>query len=314
MTPQKTHSFGRSGRNLSPRASSTNLRDSSRLGALSEKPDEPMPERNAAPLTNTLSHEGTNGVGATENIMDSPVPTGAPALSGGMNGTRGIELSDVPPPPGPPPSQQPSSPNKDAEGYTIPAPMNDPISEAQREATGEDVDQLYKLNIQPKPIQEEDQEAQQAALSSVANTLMKGPAVRRAGTLRGRRDVRNTIYVPSPNVGEAPSSTEAALPGIPGSPPLSQSLSRPTAVQALASEASIAGTSDSQSVRSGHSLGNLVHVKHPEMTGPGLNTSIIETVSAVFENGEVKSATIAGEVAFVNNPSESGETKGMPQA
>lgn len=235
--------------------------------------------------------------------MDTPVPV--PAATG-VNGTH--DVSDVPPPPGPPPSQ--SALGKDEEGFTIPAPMNDPISEAQREAAGDEADQFFKLNIQNKPV-EEDPMAKEAALSSVVNSLKVGPAVRRAGTVRGRRDVRNTIYVPAPTTASE-GQTEGSLPGIPGSPPLVQSFSQPNAMAALASQASIAGTSDSQSVRSGHSLGNLAHVKHPEMSGPGLNTSIIETVSAIFEDGELKSTTIAGEVAFVNNPSASGEAKGRP--
>lgn len=303
LSPQKTPSFGRNARNVSPRASASNLRESSRLTALSETPD--MPDRQATPVRQATLTEDTNGV-ASENLMDTPVPT---TSASGVNGTHGIELSDVAPPPGPPPSQQGlGSPTKDSEGFTIPAPMNDPISEAQREAAGDEADQFFKLNIHNKPLQEEDPTAKEAALSTVVNSLKAGPAVRRAGTVRGRRDVRNTIYVPAPNTTEG--SAEGILPGIPGSPSLTQSLSRPAVVAALASEASIAGTSDSQSVRSGHSLGSLAHAKHPEMNGPGLNTSIIETVSAVFENGEIKTATIAGEVAFVNNPSDSGNNKG----
>ncbi|RFU73786.1 hypothetical protein TARUN_8470, partial [Trichoderma arundinaceum] len=84
----------------------------------------------------------------------------------------------------------------------------------------------------------------------------------------------------------------------PGSPPRPPS-SRPAAVAALASEASAA--SDTQSVRSGNSLGS-AHTKHPDLTGPGLNASIIETVSVLFEGGVLKSTSVAGEIAFANNP------------
>lgn len=235
--------------------------------------------------------------------MDSPVPPG------GVNGTHEpTPLSDeIQPQAQAPPSQGkiPAPPTKDAEGYTIPAPADDPITAAQREAatTGEEADQLFKLNIQNKPVEEEDPQEKQAALSNVANSLKAGPAIRRAGTMRGRRDVRNTIYAPSPNVSDG--QTEGAIPGITGSPSLPTSFSsRPTAIAALASETSVAGTSDTQSIRSGNSLGSLAHVKHPDMTGPGLNSSIIETVSVVFEGGEIQSASIAGEIAFVNNSSD----------
>lgn len=238
--------------------------------------------------------------------MDSPVPTGAvngthePTVLPTESQTRGQSAQ----------SPAPAPPTKDAEGFTIPAPVNDPISAAQREAaaTGEEADQLFKLNIQNKPVEVEDPEAKQAALSNVANSLKTGPAIRRAGTMRGRRDVRNTIYVPSPTTSDG--HTEPVIPGLTGSPSFPASFSsRPTAVAALASETSVAGTSDTQSVRSGNSLGSLAHVKHPDMTAPGLNSSIIETVSVLFEGGEVKSASIAGEIAFVNNPSEEDASK-----
>lgn len=276
------------------------------MSSLAETPDQPTQD---VITTKSLkpSHEGTNGVVADDTLVD----TSAPATRG-VNGARGADVSDVPPPPGPPPSQQgeaPAAASRDAEGFTIRAPMNDPISEAQREAAGDDADQLFKLNIQNKPVEEEDPEAKQAALSSVVNTLKMGPATRRSGTIRGRRDVRNTIYVPAQSSSIAESQSDGAMPSIAGSPPMSaSSFTRPPAVAALASEASIAATSDTQSVRSGNSLGSLAHAKHPEMTAPGLNSSIIETVSAVFEDGVVKSASIAGEIAFVNNASDSGKS------
>ncbi len=40
------------------------------------------------------------------------------------------------------------------------------------------------------------------------------------------------------------------------------------------------------------------------MTGPGLNSSIIETVSVLFEGGELKNAHVSGEIAFVNNANQ----------
>ena len=260
-----------------------------RLESLAETPDAPP---QLGRIGSIGENDGTNG--------STPAAT-----NGAPNGTQGSDLVDVAPPAGPPPGQAEKAGEvaKDEEGFTVRAPMNDPISEAQKEAAGDDADQLFKLSIQNKPVEDEDPEAKLAALSSVANSLKTGPANRRTSTIRGRRDVRNTIYVPPPaNTGQ----TDGSLPAISASPPLSgpessSSFARPPALQALASEASVAGTSDSQSVRSGHSLGSLVHAQHPEMTGPGLQSSIIETVSATFEEGEVKSVSIAGELAFKNN-------------
>ncbi|KAF5012838.1 hypothetical protein FDECE_1127 [Fusarium decemcellulare] len=327
LSPQKGGpSFGRLGtshsqndRGVSPRGSSTNLQEHHRLSSLAETPDVPkLPTADdQAPKPESTTHENTNGVSHNEGLLDSPIPQTAP---GTVNGNHELDLSDVQPPPGPPPSHkqenQPPAPapiitaTKDSEGYTVPPPMNDPISEAQREAqkeAGEDPEQLLKVNIQQTPVEEEDPEAKKAAMSSVANSLKIGPATRRTGTIRGRRDVRHTVYVPPPNLPE--SGTDSSLGGFPVSPSLPGSFTKSNTVAALASEASIAGTSDTQSVRSGNSLGSLAHPKHPDMTAPGLNSSIIESVSAVFEDGAIKSASITGEVAFVNNPSDSGDAK-----
>ncbi|KAL7800273.1 Muniscin C-terminal mu homology domain-containing protein [Trichoderma ceciliae] len=332
LSPQKAPgaTFGRlgssHGRAVSPMTSSSNLHESNRLSILPEMPDAPRRpqsssdavhrEREGEPSLN--GNGSTNGVGAGESLLDTPAPEMPP--SSAINGTHDAEQQpDVTAPPDLPPSQQsqqiqqsqqsqqsqqqeapPQTGSKDDEGFTIRAPMNDPISEAQREAASDDSDQVFKLNIQNKPIEEEDPEAAQAALSSVANTLKLGSNNRRSMTVRGRRDVRNTIYAPVlPHFGDSQSDGAVpALPALPASPPRPPS-SRPAAVAALASEASAA--SDTQSVRSGNSLGS-AHTKHPELTGPGLNASVIETVSVLFEGGELKSVSVAGEIAFANNP------------
>lgn len=108
-------------------------------------------------------------------------------------------MQEVLSPPGPPPSHQKAEePTKDAEDFTIPVATNDPIAQAQKEAAAEEADQFFKLNIQKEPIAEEDQDAKRAALSNVANVLttMAIPS-RKSGTIRGRRDVRNTVYMPA---------------------------------------------------------------------------------------------------------------------
>lgn len=300
------------GRGISPRTSTSNFhQDSGRLSALAETPDQPSQDDVAAD-EHTASHGGTNGVANSHAGPADSASSSAP-VAGGVNGTHAPDISDVAPPPGPPPAQQAegtSPPSKDEEGFTIRAPMNDPITEAQREAAGDEADQLFKLSIQTTPVDEEDPQAKEAALSSVVKTLKLGPATRRSSTIRGRRDVRNTVYLPPPSSSMREGQSDGAMPSIAGSPPASSaSFPRPTPVAALASEASMAGTSDTQSVRSGNSLGSLAHAKHPDMTGPGLNCSIVETVSAVFDDGVVKSASITGEIAFVNNSPHPGSKR-----
>lgn len=302
------------GRMSSPQASLSNLAASNKLDALTESPDTPGLPKPIEP--EQIAHtNGTNGEGAADADVDAaPAPAGTNANF--LNGATAEEIFDAPPPPGPPPSHlnEEGEPAKDKDGYTIRPAANDPISQAQREAAneaGENQDQLFKLNIQNSPIAEEDPDASQAAMSNVANTLSTMPMpTRRSGTIRGRRDVRNTIYVPSnaalPSP-EAPGSLSVAEPTqqLPPSPALqgasSSMSSRPSVIHTLASEASVTGTSDTQSIKSAASLGSLLHGKHPDLTAPGLNASVIETVSATFDGGALKSVKVNGEIAFAYN-------------
>ncbi|KAI8964405.1 Muniscin C-terminal mu homology domain-containing protein [Daldinia sp. FL1419] len=293
--------FGRnikSSHGISPRASSSNLGDSTnRLGSLVEDPAITDTPSQTSEGKEKISHDGTNGLGR-DGSTDMDPPGTATSQASHMNGTSiPPDVADVPPPPGPPPSQEPE---KDSEGFSVPAPSNDPISQAEREAAAQEAEQLFKLNIQKEPVAEEDPEEKKAALSNVANSLSAmGMPARKGGTIRGRRDVRNTIYVPAP-VSEG-SATESQHP----LPPLHAISSKPVGIATLASEASVTGTSDTQSVRSGNSLSSTVHAKHPDMHEPGLNSSVMETVSATFENGEVQSVKVNGEIAFSYNALDS---------
>lgn len=312
--PKNTASFSRStnsshGWGISPRESSNNLAEShNRLSSLSESPTRGRAQESAN-NGDQQAHEGTNGLKSPDS-SDTAAQQRAGALNA-LNGTATAEdVFDVAPPAGPPPSQQNNQEAaKDSDGYNVPAPMNDPISLAQKEAAlegGEEGDQFFKLNIQKEPVAEEDPDAKQAALSSVAKSLQLGAPTRKTGTIRGRRDLRNTIYVPSLSASESiPEDTPA-----PSSPAMPSVSSRPSAVSALASETSAGGASDTQSVRSGLSLGSQTQHRHPEMQGTGLNTSIIEYVSASFEDGVVKSAKINGEIAFAYNPDPSSSNPG----
>ncbi|KAI0109958.1 Muniscin C-terminal mu homology domain-containing protein [Daldinia grandis] len=294
--------FGRnikSSHGISPRASSSNLGDSTnRLGSLVEDPLTTETPSRTSETKEKTSHDGMNGLGRDDSTDAAP-PGTATSQASHVNGTLiPSDIADVPPPPGPPPSQK--EPEKDSEGFSVPAPSNDPISQAEREAAAQEAEQLFKLNIQKEPVAEEDPEEKKAALSNVANSLSAmGMPARKGGTIRGRRDVRNTIYVPAP-VSEG-SATEHQHPF----PPLHAISSKPVGFATLTSEASVAGTSDTQSVRSGNSLSSTIHVKHPDMHEPGLNSSVMETVSATFENGEVRGVKVNGEIAFSYNASDS---------
>ncbi|KAH9221291.1 Muniscin C-terminal mu homology domain-containing protein [Leptodontidium sp. 2 PMI_412] len=281
----------------SPRASSNNLRESpapdNRLSSLAESPPA------LSPTSQTNGHTHDNDPDSINFIASN---FDGPSTSRATNGTPASnlpDLSDVQPPPGPPPShlKAAAETQRDAEGFSVPAPMNDPISQAQQDAAVEGEQPQFKLDIRKEPIPEQDADAQ-AALSSVANTLRSSTTPsRKAGTVRGRRDVRNTIFVPPmPSLDVA--SLDNQYPPSPGIAP-----GRAAALAALSSGEHTAPptASDTTSIRSGHSLTNHALVKHTETHAIGLHASIIETVSVTFENGIVKTSKINGEIALVHN-------------
>jgi len=168
--------------------------------------------------------------------------------------------------------------------------------------------------------------------------------------VRGRRDVRASVYdstpqtIPGPvseegpvteQTRELPSQTPLATPLAtpafeqppiqapqPVSPPVAPQLTREPFSQAStfspfqaaaggASASPFAGAvrpgsslgEDAQSIRSGRSLtsNSSQGHKHPDLTEIGLNASIIETVSAWFENGAISRSVVIGEVAMAHN-------------
>lgn len=63
---------------------------------------------------------------------------------------------------------------------------------------------------------------------------------------------------------------------------------------------------DNQSIRSGYSRTSTSSqaTKHPELPAPGLNASIVETLSAWFEHGQATRGVMIGEVALAYNASD----------
>lgn len=290
----------------SPRSSSTNLQDSSNLH-LSPLPESPI-SPNSIQNNGSLAPGNTNGTQMPERVFGSANPYG-----------HSPDLSDVKPPPGPPPShfknaQSNAETEKDSEGFTVPPAASDPISQAEQDAANEAREQQFKLAIQSEPIKEEDGDAQ-AALSNVANTLRGNSSLatpnRKAGTVRGRRDVRNTVYVPAGSGFDIMNpNTHGVIPPSPNLPigvgtqhtlPIGVGIGTPQA-------SDLSHFSDAQSIRSTRSTGANGIVKHPDMHRPGLNASIVEVLASTFENGQVTSSNVMGDIAFVFNPELSATT------
>ncbi|KAJ4347162.1 Suppressor of Profilin deletion [Didymosphaeria variabile] len=250
-----------------------------------------------------------------EERAASPIP--APAA---VNGTTHDTIPELVEPLSPPVQEEAQpEPEKDAEGFSVPPSAIDAITQAEHEAreAGSSATELnpppqFKLDIKNAPIQEEEGDVN-AAMAVMANTLRAQAApARRSGTLRGRRDVRNTIFVPNPatpdltSIGEVPpipsASSENTTFSPPALPPQPASPVFKLPHRTLASDDHPA--SDTQSIRSGRSLSSSTSttMKHPDMHEPGLNASLVETVSAWFEQGHVTKSLVIGQVALAFNP------------
>lgn len=135
------------------------------------------------------------------------------------------------------------------------------------------------------------------------------------------REIKPEYSAPAPISTGAPSSSETSFPS-PGALPastFSPFATSSTAAAGLAAGGGLGAAAsmirpmsrvgsgeeqDNQSIRSGRSLAststNSHANKHPELTSPGLNTSIIETVSAWFEDGQVTRSILIGELALAH--------------
>ena len=121
--------------------------------------------------------------------------------------------------------------------------------------------------------------------------------------MRGRRDVRNTVYIPSPEPSgdNANVMSPASAAGFAGAAGLASPIKTvPTPVPIPEERA----TSDTTSIHSSHTLANMGPV-HPELHESGLNASIVETVSTWFEEGAVTKSFVVGELALAFNPTDS---------
>ncbi|KAF9886300.1 hypothetical protein FE257_011559 [Aspergillus nanangensis] len=228
------------------------------------------------------------------------------ASSGGFSqpprpATNGATSHEAPPVGTGPANQTANEAQVDSEGFSEKPQSIDDITRAQREAAGLEESGM-NLTIRDQPIFEDEDQAKQA-MDDMANQLRlraQHSGIRRnTGTLRGRRDVRNTVFIPNP----PPMGSEApTMPFNPeGSVPTSPSV--PTRHVTSPSTATDEHTlSDTTSVRSSHTLHSIAGpVSHPELHEPGLNASIIETVNAWFSEGAVTKSFVVGELALAYN-------------
>lgn len=152
--------------------------------------------------------------------------------------------------------------------------------------------------------------------SIVTHIIQQAAPPKRASTLRGRRDVRNTIFVPTNTTPELTSIGET-IPPLPSSAPGTgasafsvpalPSIPTPTSPPFRSHKTHLSDdhpASDTQSVMSGRSLASSASnvIKHPELHEPGFSASLVEAVSTWFEGGKVTKAMVIGQVALAFNP------------
>jgi F-BAR domain only protein len=227
-----------------------------------------------------------------------------------------VNGSSFQPPPGPPPSHIAAANSTAAPPETIPedptssiqaSPIEQPLPPPpiQQQLTGASTEESSRaFAIRDQPIKEDESEAQMA-MSNMANQLrMQGQTSginRVQGSVRGRRDVRNTMFIPAGvdilNTGAAiPPAQSPPLPVSTSSNDLASPIQRPPQ-RAILEDHALA--SDTTSIHSSHSLLGLAH--HPELHEPGLNTSLVETVNTWFSPNGVTKSFVTGEVALAYN-------------
>ncbi|KIW25286.1 uncharacterized protein PV07_08477 [Cladophialophora immunda] len=211
----------------------------------------------------------------------------------------------------PPPAQFSNNPYQQAAFQPPPvAETVNPMVQAQQEAalaSGSVDESARNFMIRDKPIEEDESEAQ-LAMNNMANQLRsqaQNAGINRVqGSVRGRRDVRNTMYIPS-STEALPHTTRAPAPvAIPenAAPPegtLASPLQRPPVVGVLHDDHAAMG-SDTASMHSSRSLAG--PSPHPDLHEPGLNASVIETVHSWFTETGISRSFVLGEVALACNP------------
>ncbi|KAL2433834.1 hypothetical protein ABEF95_010934 [Exophiala dermatitidis] len=252
----------------------------------------------------------SNGVAPSQSPLDSNIETtpSQPALLETASSSQARS-----PPPQPPAKQdEPSTPIAEP---TVPTQQDQPPSSP----TGDEPTRNFM--IRDKPIQEDESEAQRA-MNTMANQLrtqaQHSGLNRVQGSVRGRRDVRNTMYVPSqtdglaglPSVSASPSAPAISIPGSLSTPEnvLASPLQRPAHSSIIHEEHGV--NSDTTSIHSSRSLTG--PTQHVDLHEPGLNASIVETVHSWFTETGISKSFVLGEVAFAYNPPASAAAASEP--
>ena len=198
----------------------------------------------------------------------------------------------------------------------------DPFAQAADTSTSPVDDSARNFEIKDQPIPE-DASAAQMAMDNMANHLrmqaQSSGMGRVQGSVRGRRDVRNTMFFPSQQELPSPSASNLGAPSTPASagtaPTMESNTTRPTTRSTSSSdlvtpikrslgtgtipEDSSHATSDTHSIHSAHSMAGVAH--HQEMHMPGLNASIVETVNSWFSDKGITRSFVVGEIALAYN-------------
>jgi hypothetical protein len=105
------------------------------------------------------------------------------------------------------------------------------------------------------------------------------------------------VQSPSSEFGSVPASTFS-----PFTPQAQQQIPSPLRPESRTATSVDHTRGDTQSIRSATTTGSQSGAKHPDLHEPGLNSSIIETVFARFDNGKLTSSSIIGDIALAYNP------------
>ena len=160
--------------------------------------------------------------------------------------------------------------------------------------------------IAPAPVEQANAAPSESAPSATATSVDQTapePIAREIPPIEPQAQATTSQFTQSPlQTFASPAATAAAF--SPSTPGIDQaSPFRPTS---RAATGSLDHGADTQSIRSGRSLGSTTSqgLKHPELHDTGLSSSIVETVTARFENGQLKNSSLIGEIAMAFNPAD----------
>jgi F-BAR domain only protein len=148
-----------------------------------------------------------------------------------------------------------------------------------------------RVEIMKDVIPEEPREREQA-VNTLQNTLRAQSTISRK--TRGRRDGRASMYEPGSNEFGLMSPPIRELGGLTLSPTSAMTAPRLSPVRVDSDTQSLSSVRTAGTTRpSGITL-------HPDLETPGLNISILETLSAILSEGAVQKTFVTGEIAISN--------------